>query len=273
MKTITKVSLLLFLVIIVASCEKNYAKELTTLSQKLVSEGKQILYQTKNITRQDHNIIYVDGDKIMLDNIDSTSTILSGNSIIRIHTLVADFLSDGEPIIKEFDVEEDTLSKYLETIREYRYDKPEIQYQCINGDYLLIGLAENKNEKDLICIKRPFDLYRGIKLTNKFDDDGNIIINIDGDFASFPHIDYDFPLLPDPLIFFKGACPFTWALTVNKQGEIISKADEIISHDIKIPVDALTKMDGNKNLFSTKYLPLLEKAIYFKEQQAINSMK
>lgn len=248
-----------------ASCKKNYANELMFLSQKLTSEGKQILYQTKNITQQDHKIIYIDGDKIMLNNIDSVSTILSGNSIVRIHDLVADFLSDGDLTINELDIEEDTLSKYLEKEREFTYNKPEIQYQCINGDYLVIWYGSDESRKNLICIKRPSDLYRGVSITNEFDKAGNIIINISGDLARFPYIDYNFPLLPDPMIFYKGSCPFTWALTINKQGEIVSKAEDIISYGIKIPVNELTKGD---DMLSSKYLPLIERQMYTEEQQA-----
>ena len=265
MKFFTKFGLLLVPILVMASCKKNYANELMFLSQKLTSEGKQILYQTKNITQQDHKIIYIDGDKIMLNNIDSVSTILSGNSIVRIHDLVADFLSDGDLTINELDIEEDTLSKYLEKEREFTYNKPEIQYQCINGDYLVIWYGSDESRKNLICIKRPSDLYRGVSITNEFDKAGNIIINISGDLARFPYIDYNFPLLPDPMIFYKGSCPFTWALTINKQGEIVSKAEDIISYGIKIPVNELTKGD---DMLSSKYLPLIERQMYTEEQQA-----
>lgn len=266
MKTFTGLSLLLFLIIMV-SCKENYASQLTSLSQKLTSEGKQILYQTKNVTQQDHEIIYIDGDKIMLNNIDSVSTILSGNSIVRIHDLTADFLSDGELTISEFDVEEKTLSEYLEKFKRM-YTNSEIQYQCINGDYLIIGTENDELWKDLICIGRPSELYSGVGITDEFDDAGNIIITINGDLARFPDIDYDFPLLPDPMIFYRGSCPFTWALTVNKQGGIISKAEEITSYGIKIPVNELTKVDVNlKNMLSSKYLPLIERQMFLEEQQ------
>ncbi len=261
MKTIIKISLFLSIVIIVNSCAKNYASELTTLSQKLTSEGKQILYQTKNVTRQDHKIIYIGDDKIMLNNIDSISTILSSNSIIRTHDLNAIFLSDGELTINELDVEEYTLSKYLDEEKRIWPDNSDIQYQCINGDYLLIGLNNNEMTKDLICIKRPFDLYRGIELTNKFDGDGNIIININGFLSAYPHFDYDFKLF-DTIEFLKGGGKFTWALTIDKYGNIVSKADEIISYGIIIPIDDLTKMDIGKTKLSSRYLPLIEMQIY-----------
>lgn len=261
MKTFAKFSLLFFLPIIMVSCEKNYARELTSLSHKLNSEGKQILYQTKNVTQQDHKIIYIDGDNIMLNNIDSVTTILSGNSIIRIHDLAANFLYDGELTITD-DIKEETLSKYIE---KEKYDEYEIQYQCINGDYLIIKWSGRIDSyEDLICIKRPSELYRHVGITNEFDDAGNIIMNINGSLTTYPYIEYDFPLLPDPMMFYKGICAFTWAVTVNKQGEIISKAKDIISYGIKIPVEDLTKMDDNdKNMLSSRYLPLIERQIYF----------
>ena len=84
MKIITRLSLLFIVSVVFFSCQKDYTKELKLLSQKLKSEGKQILYQTKNITSKEHEIIYVDGDKIILNNIDSVSLILSGNSITLI---------------------------------------------------------------------------------------------------------------------------------------------------------------------------------------------
>lgn len=270
MKIITRLSLLFIVSVVFFSCQKNYTKELKLLSQKLKSEGKQILYQTKNITSKEHEIIYVDGDKIMLNNIDSVSLILSGNSIITKHSLVADFMSDQELIVRDVDCKKDTLSKYLEDKKRSYYTQKEIQYQCINGDYILIGLNmdDPDSEKDLVCIKQPKDLYLGVKLTNKFDIDGNIIINIDGDMASYPNLDYDFPLLPDPLIFFRGACPFTWSLTIDKHGEIISKADEIVVHNIMLPLKDLT----NGLVFSYKYMPLIERQIYISEQEAMGKL-
>lgn len=82
---------------------KGLYKRTKTIVSKLKSEGKQILYQTKNITSKEHEIIYVDGDKIILNNIDSVSLILSGNSVITKHSLVADFMSDQELIVRDVD--------------------------------------------------------------------------------------------------------------------------------------------------------------------------
>lgn len=50
-----------FLLLFTTSCQKNYTKELQTISQEVTSGGKQILYVTKNVTDKEHCIVYREG--------------------------------------------------------------------------------------------------------------------------------------------------------------------------------------------------------------------
>lgn len=239
----------LFSLIGLTSCQKDYSKEIQKLSQKLAVSGKQILYQTKEVSEKEHTIIYKDIDKIVLNNIDTEQIIISANSKIQINTMMADFLSDGGITIQDTDDEEKIFSKFIEDCYFKKFS--DIDFKCINGDYLLVEGSE------ILCIQNPKVLRRGFIFDGKFDNDRNIEVNLIGDFTRYPNNDYHFKII-DSMIFYRGGCNFSYSIIMDKKGQIISKSNRISVYDIDIPISDLT----NFNAVETKYMPLIEMQLY-----------
>lgn len=231
------------------SCKKDYSKEIQQLSQELITAGKLILYQTKEVSEKEHIIIYKDIDKIVLNNIDTEKIIISANSKIQINTMMADFLSDGDITINNIDNEEKVFSKFIEDCYFKKFS--DIDFKCINGDYLLIEGSE------ILCIANPKILRRGFIFNEKFDNNRNIEVNLTGDFTRYPNNDYHFKII-DPMIFYRGGCGFSYPVIMDKKGEIISKSNKISVYDIDIPISDLTAF----NAVEIKYMPLIEIQLY-----------
>lgn len=228
------------------SCQKNLTEEFEKRIETISKSGGKILYQTAS----EHKIVYQKEDKIILDNLEKEIILYSDTNQYELRWYNADFLSDGAVTINPFEPEKITLS---EKIKNNYNEFKDCKIKCINGDFLLI-------DSYLICIAEPNIVYDGISFSDRLDLNGNLVVEITGNFTRYPNNNYDFRLI-DPMLFYRGGCYFGWEIIIGKKGDVVSKADYITVYDEKIPITALTGF----NIVETRYMPLIELSMYINE--------